>query len=370
MSADAPKINSLTPDTSDELDYYDSLESQRRISLESNQKFKDVDEIAETPSVLLTGAKSKGNRSERSAEDVGLSSHNPVTDGQINLVKQVDYTASAASLSVSNFSCHTCLPSGTSSSLGTIAVTAGHSDSVPETALSYGPQSSGKLHSQTQISFSASVLSNSLELKESRRKMDKENQRKVLSSAEVMEKYSHIPGSTPAEKMRNAHAEIRGKIFESVNNLRASARLSESPARATSAEVTPSLGEVGTQRDPQSAPIDPPVTEPLSHQPEVPYPNIEEHSVQTIQPSALTVNYVEPPRGSVHLGPSEFAITLPMDSRLKDDYEQVLRRESRSIRDFMTMGSSDSIDKAPEKEVSRSCLTYFPPANIWTVWAT
>ena len=353
-SAGAPEKSSLTSNTSDEFSYYDSLESQLCFSLESNQKFKEVDEVAETPSVFLTGAKSKGNPPEIHAEGHSLSSYNTIANERATLFRQVDCTTSAGHLSVSNSSCHTSLPhSGVSS-----AVTAGHSDSVPETALPYGSQSSENLQSQTHISFSASILSNSLDLNEDKGKMDKENQKTILSSAEIMEKYSHVPGSTPAEKMRNARAERYGNIFESINTLRASARPSESPARATSAEVTQSLNEVGRQRDLQSAPVDSRVEEPHSHQPEVPY-KIEEHLIQTIQPSALTVNYTQPPRGSVQLGPSEFAITLPMDSRLKDDYEQVLRRDSRNIRDFMTMSSSDFIDKASENEVSRELFDVF-----------
>ncbi|KAJ5134489.1 hypothetical protein N7526_005854 [Penicillium atrosanguineum] len=66
-------------------------------------------------------------------------------------------------------------------------------------------------------------------------------------------------------------------------------------------------------------------------------------SMQTIQPSALTVENVEDaPPGSVRLGPSEFAITLPMDSRVKDDYEKVLTGAAFSMREFFLSFSPTS----------------------------
>jgi hypothetical protein len=58
-------------------------------------------------------------------------------------------------------------------------------------------------------------------------------------------------------------------------------------------------------------------------------------SFQTIHPGALTVTGMdEVTPGSVNLGPSEFAITLPMDSRVKDDYERVLTDAATCIRQF------------------------------------
>ncbi|OOQ85607.1 putative HDA1 complex subunit [Penicillium brasilianum] len=59
-------------------------------------------------------------------------------------------------------------------------------------------------------------------------------------------------------------------------------------------------------------------------------------SMHTIQPSALTVESVEDaPAGSVRLGPSEFAVTLPMDSRVKDDYDRVLTDSAEITREFL-----------------------------------
>jgi hypothetical protein len=58
--------------------------------------------------------------------------------------------------------------------------------------------------------------------------------------------------------------------------------------------------------------------------------------LQTIQPSALTVSHQEQAiPGSVPLGPSEFAVPLPMDSRVKDDYERILKDEAQSINEFL-----------------------------------
>ncbi|KAJ5146425.1 uncharacterized protein N7515_000989 [Penicillium bovifimosum] len=58
-------------------------------------------------------------------------------------------------------------------------------------------------------------------------------------------------------------------------------------------------------------------------------------SFQTIHPGALTVTGTEEVTpGAVNLGPSEFAITLPMDSRVKDDYERVITDAATCIRQF------------------------------------
>lgn len=179
-------------------------------------------------------------------------------------------------------------------------------------------------------------------------KMDKKSPRKPLSYDEIMEKYRDVPGSTPTEKLRNSHAEMRARILDSFGTIRASARLSESPIRASSAEITQSLG--GADKAPAPPSQMNPVPEPLSHPAELPSPKHEEGPVQTIQPSALTVTYTEPPPGSVQLGPSEYAISLPMDSRVKDDYESVLGHEARTIVDFLS--GFDPHSKLPEDEVS------------------
>ncbi|KAJ5176833.1 uncharacterized protein N7482_002710 [Penicillium canariense] len=59
-------------------------------------------------------------------------------------------------------------------------------------------------------------------------------------------------------------------------------------------------------------------------------------SMETIQPSALTFEGSDQaPPGSVRLGPSEFAVTLPMDSRVKDDYDRILTDSAAITREFL-----------------------------------
>lgn len=68
-----------------------------------------------------------------------------------------------------------------------------------------------------------------------------------------------------------------------------------------------------------------------------------ESGMQTIQPRALTVGDVEEHQpGSVCLGPAEFAVTLPMDSRVKDDYERVLTSAAPTMQAFLSNSSSNS----------------------------
>jgi hypothetical protein len=79
--------------------------------------------------------------------------------------------------------------------------------------------------------------------------------------------------------------------------------------------------------------------------------------MQTIQPSALTVESAaeEAPPGSVHLGPSEFAVTLPMDSRVKDDYDRVLTDSAAITREFLA-------SLTPAGQVSDSQV--IPPVQV------
>jgi len=72
-------------------------------------------------------------------------------------------------------------------------------------------------------------------------------------------------------------------------------------------------------------------------------------TMQTIQPSELTVTNVdEDLPGSIRLGPSEFAVTLPMDSRVKDYYERVLAEATTSIREFFARVDDNSEPSAVE----------------------
>ncbi|KAE8392639.1 class II histone deacetylase complex subunits 2 and 3-domain-containing protein [Aspergillus alliaceus] len=173
--------------------------------------------------------------------------------------------------------------------------------------------------------------------------MEDHQKKEVPSLAETMEKYSHYEGATPREKMKNAYAQLNAKA----NSL-----------QAADSSVTPSsIGDI----EPSAPASVPEATAPLSvrvdKEPTIHHPGpgrktaisepLEEmsqqqqHGIQTIQPSALTVTHTEEvPLGSAHLGPCEYAVPLPMDSRVKDDYERVLMNETQSIRDFLRGSSS------------------------------
>ncbi|KAB8274201.1 class II histone deacetylase complex subunits 2 and 3-domain-containing protein [Aspergillus minisclerotigenes] len=174
--------------------------------------------------------------------------------------------------------------------------------------------------------------------------MESHNQKKeVPSLAETMEKYSQYEGATPREKMKNAYAQLSAKA-NSLQAIDVSVTPSSvediEPVAPVSVPETTAPLSVRVDKEPTvhhtEPEINPASSEPLeemSHQ---------EQSIQTIQPSALTVTHTEEvPPGSVHLGPSEFAVPLPMDSRVKDDYERVLVDETQGIRNFLR-GSSSS----------------------------
>ncbi|KAJ5381461.1 uncharacterized protein N7496_003889 [Penicillium cataractarum] len=78
-------------------------------------------------------------------------------------------------------------------------------------------------------------------------------------------------------------------------------------------------------------------------------------SMQTIQPSALTVESPEDaPAGSVRLGPSEFAVTLPMDSRVKDDYDRVLTDSAAITREFLaSLGPAGQVSDSQDSKLAR-----------------
>ncbi|PYH96130.1 HDA1 complex subunit [Aspergillus ellipticus CBS 707.79] len=183
-----------------------------------------------------------------------------------------------------------------------------------------------------------------------------EDKKAGLSVSEAMDKYSQFEGSTPKEKIMNAYAQLRTKSNpgpdasatpSSAGDIEPSApvpvpetapplsvRVDKEPTHHTLSEATPATAI-------------PPV-EPVGMGP--PQDIVMQHTdVQTIQPSALSVMHTEDTiPGSVYLGPSEFAIPLPMDSRVKDDYEKVLTSESQSIRNFLNITSSQT--EIPENQ--------------------
>ncbi|KAI9037051.1 uncharacterized protein KD926_000918 [Aspergillus affinis] len=287
---------------------------------------QEVDEIAETPSSPSTipesqwsqiHADSKGSRSQRSIRTI---SYRSVVS---TLVSQVHHSGDLSSTGGStNFKSANSIP-----------------DYPDNRILSQESQHILQIISTTEVAVEA---------------MDGE---KDVQLTDTMDRFSEVD-STPREKMKNAYAQL-------------TASLSTPVFQGNDASATPSsAGDI----EPSTAAPMPETAAPLSVRVDkehdghtqteatsaVPAPSVEEpglevppqHDVQTIQPSALTVDHMEEILpGSVHLGPSEFAVTLPMDSRVKDDYERVLASDSQSISEFLKVSSSQ--DEAAENEVGR-----------------
>ncbi|KAJ5649694.1 uncharacterized protein N7484_003417 [Penicillium longicatenatum] len=77
--------------------------------------------------------------------------------------------------------------------------------------------------------------------------------------------------------------------------------------------------------------------------------------IQTIQPSALTVGDVEVTQpGAVRLGPAEFALTLPMDSRIKDDYERVISDGASTMQEYLTLSRHNSRTPSSDRDSLQS----------------
>ncbi|KOS48210.1 hypothetical protein ACN38_g824 [Penicillium nordicum] len=180
-----------------------------------------------------------------------------------------------------------------------------------------------------------------------------------------LDRYSQLPGSTPTEKMRNAWARLSEE------------NPSELPQTGNAIQTPSSVGDIEA-----SIPVSvPETTAPLSVRPDTDSfshshtavhhghsepllppselangGHMSQLSLQTIHPSALTVSGMddEVVPGSVHLGPSEFAVTLPMDSRVKDDYERVLSDAAASIRQFFESFQLTTQISESEREVLHS----------------
>ncbi|KAE8364154.1 class II histone deacetylase complex subunits 2 and 3-domain-containing protein [Aspergillus caelatus] len=184
--------------------------------------------------------------------------------------------------------------------------------------------------------------------------MESHNQKKeVPSLAETMEKYSQYEGATPREKMKNAYAQLSAKT-NSLQAIDVSVTPSSvediEPVAPVSVPETIAPLSVRVDKEPTAhhteSEMNTTSSEPLGEMPH------QEQSTQTIQPSALTVAHTEEvPPGSVHLGPSEFAVPLPMDSRVKDDYERVLVDETQCIRDFLKGPSAEGMSSGHEERI-------------------
>ncbi|KAL4964419.1 uncharacterized protein BDV14DRAFT_174987 [Aspergillus stella-maris] len=180
--------------------------------------------------------------------------------------------------------------------------------------------------------------------------MEDPNQRKEDGSlAPAIERSSQVEGLTPREKMRNLWAGLGEK--------------STAEKLQTEPSATPSsVGDIEASEPPQIpetvAPLSVRIDKENSHL-DIPKESIPETSLepvqsqepdieafQTIHPSALTMSYAEQRApGTLHLGPSEFAVPLPMDSRVKDDYERVLFNGSPDVYALIdTDLSQDNLD--------------------------
>lgn len=161
--------------------------------------------------------------------------------------------------------------------------------------------------------------------------------------SDIPERYHHVPGSTPREKLKNMYSQLQASFPRPLQSASASATPSSAgdiePAAASVPETTSPLS-IRVDKEPAShaAPVD------IHDQPGQEYTGAalsEYHEgplMQTIQPSDLTVGPAEEaPPGSVQLGPSEFAMTLSMDSRVKDEYERILTNESHVIKNFHSL---------------------------------
>ncbi|KAJ5775153.1 uncharacterized protein N7511_000164 [Penicillium nucicola] len=164
-----------------------------------------------------------------------------------------------------------------------------------------------------------------------------------------------LPGSTPRERIRNAWAQLNAPPQFGETQM-ASGIDTPSSVGDIEASIPVSVPEATAPLSVRAE------TDPFSHTAvhhahssllppsELAHSQLGQPSMQTIHPSALTATGMEEVvPGSVYLGPSEFAVTLPMDSRVKDDYERVLADAASSIRRFFVGFQSDSQISASER---------------------
>ena len=177
------------------------------------------------------------------------------------------------------------------------------------------------------------------------------------------DQYGDLPGATPGEKIRNAWAQLSSENQGNAVETPSSMGDIEASIPASVPETTAPLSvRPDTDSFPHShTAVHHGHSEPLLPASELAHGgHITQHSMQTIQPSALTVTGMdEIAPGSIHLGTSEFAVTLPMDSRVKDDYERVLSDAATHIRQFFDSFQSSS--QISDSEVSENCSLNLNP---------
>lgn len=152
-------------------------------------------------------------------------------------------------------------------------------------------------------------------------------------------RFNDITGSTPKEKLQNAYARLNS-ISKGVSTPVAGDSATPSSAGDIESAVPVSMPQTTlplSTRVPEH-PVD--IAAPVMEQgnvgdvvvvsPDLLYS--EQAGVQTIQPSAIfeKTDHVLP--GSLRLGPSEYAVTMPMDSIGKDNYERALAEHSESVK--------------------------------------
>ncbi|KAF7166776.1 hypothetical protein CNMCM5623_000283 [Aspergillus felis] len=281
-----------------------------------------ADQIAETPPSPTNIPRSKGTRVTSAGSQTSIIA-----------VTQKSNSSSLGSQVLSGIS---------ESLAGNIAVRV--VSSVPETVFSHQSQNTGQSPEQSvnlrpipsKRKASASVVIEAVAMDVG------SGDRDTPSLAETMEKYSQFEGSTPLEKIRNAHAQIRAKTNPGTP---LNADASVTPSSAGDIEPSPSVF-IPEITAPLSVRVDREDAAHVTHaEGELSAPGSlvrptemgpPQPILETIQPSALTVSHQEQAiPGSVQLGPSEFAVPLPMDSRVKDDYERILKDEAQSIDEFL-----------------------------------
>ncbi|KAL3462561.1 class II histone deacetylase complex subunits 2 and 3-domain-containing protein [Aspergillus heterothallicus] len=311
-------------------------------------------EIPETPSVLHNlqqrqGSQANPNRATSDSQPIGTADSHSSNTSSLLSSRPTRPSATA----YREFS-----PAHTNNNPSPVYFDAGRTASIPETILTRNPSaspSSSAIAPTIQRSITPRTLSQagssadlrdivgwtSFVLKPSAvdsssifiprtlaqaATMDDQSQKGARSYEGAMEKYSHLRGSTPREKIMNMYAGLREKSTVETQQPEPSA----TPSSVGDIEPSVPLSIPETVA-PLSVRVDRNTSHYLEHLKE---PNLEPlsgtmpeaHEFQTIQPSSLTISHQEQVTpGSLHLGPSEFAVPLPMDSRVKDDYEEVLK---------------------------------------------
>ncbi|CAG8014630.1 unnamed protein product [Penicillium olsonii] len=231
--------------------------------------------------------------------------------------------------------------------------------SIPETVFDNRSQnsegSSAKAHTRPMLPLSSLMEPNPPA------NVDRKGKSFKASSPNTQsDRYGDLPGSSSKEKTRNDWAQLGP---ESQTGAPQAGSAIDTPSSVGDIEATMSVPipeaavPLSTRADTGSfshshTAVHHGHSEPLLTASEMAHGgNISQSSMQTIQPSALTVTGMdEVAPGSVQLGPSEYAVTLPMDSRVKDDYERVLSDAATNIRQFFSSFQSNSQHSASERD--------------------